>query len=169
MLKQLKQDGSFGLQKNDNTYLLKINFLKIGDARFDNVITETDKNGVSRIGAKLLEYGAITLDFIHRRFYFEVINDKNDLNEKHWPFRPVIRIPKFLAKAGAWVQNLFGKAFIKPWMVDLADDHLDIDSSKAQQILGWKPQHSLRQTLPEMIARLKADPEKFYKENNLKK
>lgn len=81
----------------------------------------------------------------------------------------VIRIPKFLAKAGAWVQNLFGKAFIKPWMVDLADDHLDIDSSKAEYLLGWKPQHSLRQTLPEMIARLKADPGKFFKENKLKK
>lgn len=77
----------------------------------------------------------------------------------------VIRIPKFLAKAGAWVQNLFGKAFIKPWMIDLADDHLDMDSSKAERMLDWKPQHSLRQTLPEMIAKLKSDPEKFYKEN----
>lgn len=80
----------------------------------------------------------------------------------------VIRIPKFLAKTGAWIQNVFGKAFIKPWMIDLADDHLDMDSSKAQYLLGWEPQHSLRQTLPEMIAKLKTNPEKFYKENKLK-
>ncbi len=81
----------------------------------------------------------------------------------------LIQIPKFLAKAGAFMQNLTGNTFIKPWMVDLADDHLEMDSSKAEQVLGWKPQHSLRNTLPKMIANLRADPGKFYKENKLKK
>jgi hypothetical protein len=88
--------GGFGLQKNDSTYRLKIDFLKIGDSKFDNVITETDKNGVSRIGSKLLDYGAVTLDFINRKFYFEATNAKNDLNEKQWPLRPVINDHKLL-------------------------------------------------------------------------
>lgn len=81
----------------------------------------------------------------------------------------VIRIPMFLAKWGAGVQNLFGNNFIKPWMIELADDHLEIDSSKAEKLLEWKPQHSLRKTLPIMISKLKADPETFYEENKLKK
>lgn len=81
----------------------------------------------------------------------------------------VIRIPKFLAKAGAFMQNLMGNSFIKPWMVDFADDHLGMDSSKAEHILNWKPQYSLRGTLPKMIESLKSNPEKFYKENDLKK
>ncbi len=81
----------------------------------------------------------------------------------------IIHIPKWFAKMGAFVQNLFGKAFIKPWMIDLADDHFEMDSSKAKKLIGWQPQHGLRNTLPKMIKKLKDDPEKFYKENKLKK
>jgi len=54
-------------------------------------------------------------------------------------------------------------------MIDLADDHFEMDSSKAKKLLGWKPKHSLRDTLPEMIKKLKDNPEKFYKVNNLNK
>lgn len=81
----------------------------------------------------------------------------------------LMHIPKWFAKVGAFLENLFGKAFIKPWMIDLADDHFELDSSKAKKILGWQPQHSLRNTLPEMIKNLKENPEKFYKENKLEK
>lgn len=81
----------------------------------------------------------------------------------------VIRIPKFFAKWGAGLQNLFGNNFIKPWMIDVADDHLEMDSTKAERLLDWKPNHSLRKTLPKMIAKLKADPKKFYSENKLQK
>lgn len=83
--------------------------------------------------------------------------------------RKVIRIPKLFAKWGAALQNLFGNNFIKSWMIDIADDHLELDSTKARRMLNWEPQHSLRNTLPKMMARLKADPERFYKENKLKK
>lgn len=78
-------------------------------------------------------------------------------------------IPKFLAKAGAWAREnvLGGETFIKPWMVDLADDHYPIVIRHAQKELGWKPQKLLRDTLPEMVRRLKADPAAWYEENNL--
>ncbi|MBK5245107.1 MAG: NAD(P)-dependent oxidoreductase [Eubacteriaceae bacterium] len=79
----------------------------------------------------------------------------------------IIHIPKWFAKAGAFMQNLFGKVFIKPWMIDLADDHFEMDSSKAKKLLGWKPKYSLRETLPKMVDNLKANPEKFYKDNKL--
>ncbi len=83
--------------------------------------------------------------------------------------KEIIKIPKWFAKAGAFMQNLFGKAFIKPWMIDLADDHFEMDSSKAKKLLGWQPKHSLRETLPKMIKKLKDDPQAFYKVNKLKK
>lgn len=79
----------------------------------------------------------------------------------------IIHIPKWFAKAGAFMQNLFGKAFIKPWMIDLADDHFEMDSSKAKKLLGWQPKYGLRNTLPKMIKKLKDDPEKFYQANKL--
>jgi hypothetical protein len=35
-------------------------------------------------------------------------------------------------------------------------------------MLGWKPQHSLPDTLPKMVSGLKADPFTWYHENELK-
>jgi UDP-glucose 4-epimerase len=90
----------------------------------------------------------------------------NAINGKDWK---TYMIPKALAKAGAWMQGIFGDPFIKPWMVDLADDHAEIDITRAKNLLGWQPKHSLRETLPKMIAFLKADPKAFYKVNKLKK
>ena len=40
---------------------------------------------------------------------------------------------------GPFMQNLFGKAFIKPWMIDLADDHFEMDNSKAKKLLRQLP------------------------------
>jgi nucleoside-diphosphate-sugar epimerase len=79
-------------------------------------------------------------------------------------------IPKAMAKAGAWLQDnmpLMEEPFIKPWMIDLADEHYEVDISRARKLLGWRPQHTLRETLPEMIAELKADPRGWYEANKL--
>lgn len=89
--------------------------------------------------------------------------------EIHGEKSQIIHIPNWFAKFGAFMQNLFGKAFIKPWMINLADDHFEMDSSKAKKLLGWQPIHSLRDTLPKMIKKLKDNPEKFYKMNKLNK
>jgi UDP-glucose 4-epimerase len=78
-------------------------------------------------------------------------------------------VPAPLAKAGAWTMDLIGDSFIKPWMIDRADDHYELDVSRARQLLDWEPQHNLLDTLPAMIRNLKADPDRWYKENKLKK
>lgn len=57
--------------------------------------------------------------------------------------------------------------FIKPWMINLADDHYALDLSRARTLLGWEPKHSLCETLPQMVDALKAYPANFYKENKL--
>jgi nucleoside-diphosphate-sugar epimerase len=78
------------------------------------------------------------------------------------------RIPKPIAKLGAWAQGLIGNPFIKPWMIDLADNHYELDISRAKKILGWSPKHNLESTLPKMIAELKANADAWYKANQLK-
>jgi UDP-glucose 4-epimerase len=78
-------------------------------------------------------------------------------------------VPAPIAKAGAWTMDLFGDPFIKPWMIDRADDHYELDITRANELLGWGPKHNLIDTLPEMIKNLQADPEKWYKENKLEK
>lgn len=74
-----------------------------------------------------------------------------------------IRIPKIMAKVGAYLQ----RSFIKPWMIDLADDNYSLDCSLAKKLLGWKPKHFVGDTLPKMISDLKANPQTWYKENGL--
>lgn len=80
-------------------------------------------------------------------------------------------VPKWVAKLGAWLQGhipFFPKPFIKPWMIDLADDHYELDISYAKKILGWEPHHDLETTLPKMIDELKSNPKAWYKINQLK-
>ncbi|MDQ3711698.1 MAG: NAD(P)-dependent oxidoreductase [Acidobacteriota bacterium] len=74
-----------------------------------------------------------------------------------------------LAKAGAWVLEKLPGAdpFIKPWMIERANDHYALDIARARNLLDWTPQRSLRQTIPKMIAALKTDPVGWYQENNL--
>lgn len=87
------------------------------------------------------------------------------LHGKEWETQEV---PKSIAKAGAWAQNLVGDPFIKPWMIDRADDHYELDISRAKKLLDWEPKHRLMDTLPEIIKNLKEDPENWYEKNNLK-
>jgi len=87
--------------------------------------------------------------------------------ERDWD---TTQIPKAVAKAGAWVQDQIPgveEPFIKPWMIDLADDHYALDISRARQLLAWSPRKSLRETLPKMVTALKTDPEGFYRINKL--
>lgn len=90
------------------------------------------------------------------------------IHGREWP---TIRIPKAVAKVGAWARERMAKegekTFIKPWMVDLADDHYPVVIDRARERLGWKPTHRLRETLKEMVERLQRDPRKWYAANKL--
>ena len=59
------------------------------------------------------------------------------------------------------------ETFIKPWMIDLADDHYPIAIDHARRKLGWEAVRRLRTTLPEMMSRMKRDPETWYRTNKL--
>jgi nucleoside-diphosphate-sugar epimerase len=89
------------------------------------------------------------------------------IHGEEWETR---QIPKALAKTGAWFQDhlpLVEEPFIKPWMIDLADDHYELDIERAGTLLGWKPKRMLGETLPKMVAALKSDPLAWYRENKL--
>jgi nucleoside-diphosphate-sugar epimerase len=79
-----------------------------------------------------------------------------------------LRVPKPVAAAGAWLQDrispMVPKAvadveapFVKPFMVQMADDHYALDISRARMLLGWTPRHRLLDTLPALVDRFKAD------------
>lgn len=97
------------------------------------------------------------------------------LHGEAWTTR---RIPKPVAATGAWAQEVIEdvvpdaidrgiEPFIKPFMVWLADDHYELDISRAASLLGWRPRHSLRRTLPKIIGRLKQSPAAWYRRNHI--
>lgn len=80
-------------------------------------------------------------------------------------------IPKPIAKVGAWLQDhlpFFKKSFIKPWMIDIADDHYELDITHARKVLGWNPRYSVKDTIPKWSKELKSDPISWYDENKLR-
>jgi nucleoside-diphosphate-sugar epimerase len=89
------------------------------------------------------------------------------LHGEKWETR---EIPKQLAKTEVWFEDMLPlpeKPFIKPWMIDFADDHYALDITRAGTLLGWEPQRRLRGSLPKMIAALKADPHGWYHAHRL--
>ncbi|MEX2496639.1 MAG: NAD-dependent epimerase/dehydratase family protein, partial [Woeseia sp.] len=81
----------------------------------------------------------------------------------------MISIPTELAHSGAWAQEaIFDQdEFQKPWMVTIANDHYELDIGRARELIDWSPKYSLRQCLPAIVEKLKADPFAWYKENKL--
>jgi nucleoside-diphosphate-sugar epimerase len=88
------------------------------------------------------------------------------------------QIPKPVAATGAWLQDKVEdivpdaidrgiEPFVKPFMVDMADDHYELDIASANQLLGWQPQHSLRRKLPQIIGALQRDPAQWYRRNHI--
>ena len=83
---------------------------------------------------------------------------------------PTIRIPKPVAKAGAWItEKIKGEdeTFIRPWMIDHADDDYPVSIEHAQKTLGWNPQHRLRYTLPVIVGKMKQNPQEWRRINGL--
>jgi nucleoside-diphosphate-sugar epimerase/uncharacterized membrane protein len=89
-----------------------------------------------------------------------------------------LSVPKVLAKTGAWIEEVSEpvvpdaidqgeKPFIRPFMIDMADDHYALDISRARDLLGWQPAHDVRATLPQIVQALKDDPIGWYRANDI--
>lgn len=87
-------------------------------------------------------------------------------------------VPKPIAKIGAFAEvkaepiipddiDKGEKPFIRPFMIDMAEDHYALDISRANELLGWQPRHSIRTSLSTIVAKLKGDPAGWYEKNGL--
>jgi nucleoside-diphosphate-sugar epimerase len=78
-------------------------------------------------------------------------------------------MPKAVAKAGAWVHDRLPTRdpSFKPWMIDIADDHYELDIALARRLLGWEPRRRLLDDIPRLIEVMRADPEGWCRENGL--
>lgn len=89
-----------------------------------------------------------------------------------------LRVPGAIAEAGAAIQTKLEPAipdvidqgeepFIKPFMIAMADDHYALDTSRANDLLDWQPQHRLEDELPHIVDSLQDDPASWYKANRI--
>tara|TARA_R110002096_G_scaffold364311_1_gene557378 strand:- start:17132 stop:19684 length:2553 start_codon:yes stop_codon:yes gene_type:complete len=88
------------------------------------------------------------------------------LHDEEWI---TVSIPPTLAYAGTWAQEaiLDEYLFQKPWMVSIANDHYEVDTSRAEELINWSPQHRLSAVLPDITQKLKDDPYSWYRINGL--
>lgn len=95
--------------------------------------------------------------------------------EQDWE---TLSLPKPVAAAGSWLEvksepvvpddfDQGEKPFIRPFMVEMADDHYELDTTLARQLLGWEPTHDIRSAIPKMVADLKNDPPAWYAKNGI--
>ncbi|WP_407351250.1 vitamin K epoxide reductase family protein [Luteimonas sp. R10] len=89
-----------------------------------------------------------------------------------------VGVPPPVAKAGAWLQGAAEplvpdaidrgrKAFIRPFMIEIASDHYALDIGRAHELLGWEPRHRIEDGLPKLVAALKRDPPGWYRANGI--
>lgn len=91
---------------------------------------------------------------------------------------PTLRVPKTLATVGTWVREKTEplvpdaldegeKPFIKPYMIAMSDAHYALDTTRAEQWLGWRAHHRLKHSLPAIIEALKRDPLGWYRAHGM--
>lgn len=89
-----------------------------------------------------------------------------------------LTVPKTLAAAGARMEAASEPVvpdaldrgegpFVRPFMIAMADDHYALDTTRARELLGWRPRHRLLDTLPCIIAALKSDPPGWYEAHGI--
>lgn len=90
-----------------------------------------------------------------------------ELHGRPWP---TLRIPAPVATLGAKLMQklpVIREPFIRPWMIPHADEHFDVDISKARRVFGWEPREHLRRKLPVIARNLRNHPKKWYAVNKM--
>jgi len=84
--------GLYGTEKGNKKYRLRIPTLDLAGTTFTNVVTDTNIDDNSRIGAKLLRYGVVTVDYANKKFYFEPYEDQKQIDayQPKWNVSPIV-------------------------------------------------------------------------------
>lgn len=126
---------------------------------------------------ELPEHNEILIGEEHAVSYEALQNRLGELihGKKKWK---TVVMPKPLAKTGALLEEKSEplvpddfdkgeKPFIRPFMIDMADDHYELDIRRAREQLGWEPHHEVFDTLEAMVDNLLADPHGWYQANGI--
>jgi hypothetical protein len=103
--------NSWGLHGNAGDtlqYRLHVREMHIANGVLRDAPGQTTADNNSRIGSQLLEYGIVTVDYLHRKFYFEPFKKKTELAERSFGFSPTLVDGKFVVGI-VWDETLKDK------------------------------------------------------------
>lgn len=83
--------GLYGFGNDTTQYRLQVPELHINGIVFKNVNHNTTVGNESIIGARLLDYGIVTIDYKRRKFYFEPFETSFDLSSGWFPITIIPR------------------------------------------------------------------------------
>ena len=120
--------GAHGLAGKQKHSLLNLPELVINGIKFNDVKITTTYYNHSRIGAKLLEYGTVTLDYQKKRFYFEPYENMNtsELSKTLWAIFTNIQNNKLVVET-IWDKELESQ-------INVGDEVLSINEIDLQSM-----------------------------------
>jgi len=86
-----------GVGSDTLQYRLLLPELNINGTLLKNVISHTTASENSRVGAQLLQYGIVTLDYLNKKFYFEAFENDVDVFKALYPLAVTIKDNKLVA------------------------------------------------------------------------
>jgi len=110
--------GFFGNAEEEVMFRVKIPQLTVNGCIFNGLQVETGQS--SLIGASLFDFGIVTLDYIHRLFYFEPFDEVNEVNEKLFPIDPTVVEGKLVVGV-IWDINLENQISVGDQIVSIDD------------------------------------------------
>jgi hypothetical protein len=118
--------GMNGFANQQHQFLINIPKLKMDKTTFQNVVVTTTTDSSSRIGATILKYGIVTIDYLNKRFYFQPYERANtkELSEKPWPIAPILKEDKMVVGI-IWNPDLKKEINLGDEILQSGDTHYD--------------------------------------------
>jgi hypothetical protein len=107
--------GMFGAGKKEKVFRLKLDSLNFDRTTITDPVVEVSNTG-NRLGAKVLKYGVVTLDYRNKNFYFSTPGETlqfKEPNSSGLGFRPVIRRDTFQVGL-VWENSLVDSLGLEP-------------------------------------------------------
>jgi hypothetical protein len=132
--------GMFGNEKDSLNHLLKSNDFKIGKLSFSNVYIGETFNSNSRLGADILNYGVVILDFIRQKFTFIPYDKVDSAISLPTPFHDFYLIlENGKLKIGLiWENSESYKIGLRKGFIIKQINHLDLENFCETAILNLK-------------------------------
>jgi len=96
--------GLFGHAQSRLHYKLLLEHMEICKYHFEDISVITTGDNNSRLGSQLIEHGVVTLDFMHRKFYFHPFSvaEVASIRTNNYPFQLTINSDNRLGIGFVW-------------------------------------------------------------------